>query len=134
MAMFLKGRWEFPSWAYYAVSRIRILLGFPPLFYLRSAPGRWAFGTVLGLVRVLVLVGVLSFAYSYFSNSGWSFGATVKHVLAFPDCTVARALGFEATFRGEPGYWPHHDADKDGIACEPYPVSGSGYRRGFVRP
>ncbi|MER8410500.1 excalibur calcium-binding domain-containing protein [Mesorhizobium sp. M1342] len=27
-------------------------------------------------------------------------------------CTAAR--------RGEPGYWPTHDADHDGIACEPW--------------
>ncbi|WP_311974133.1 excalibur calcium-binding domain-containing protein [Bradyrhizobium glycinis] len=22
---------------------------------------------------------------------------------------------------GEPGYWKHHDHDRDGIACEPWP-------------
>jgi len=132
MAVFLKGRWQFPSWLFYALSRVRGFFGFPPLFYLRAAPLRWLSRTFLGTVRLLILLGVLAFAYSYFINSPWPFSATVKHLLAFPNCSTARALGFEATYRGEPGYWSHHDADGDGIACEPY-VGGGSHRRGFIR-
>ncbi|MER9165284.1 excalibur calcium-binding domain-containing protein [Mesorhizobium sp. M7A.F.Ca.US.010.02.1.1] len=38
--------------------------------------------------------------------------SVLRHLAAFPNCTAAR--------RGEPGYWPTHDADHDGIACEPW--------------
>lgn len=133
MAVFWKGRWQFPSWAYYALSRFRAFFGFPPLFLLRTAPLRWAYRSFLGLTQLLILLALLAFAYSYFANSPWPFGTTVRHILAFPNCSAARALGFEATYRGEPGYWPKHDADKDGIACEPYPGGTSGHRRGFIR-
>ena len=34
------------------------------------------------------------------------------------NCTEARAAGYENIKRGEPGYAPKLDRDKDGVACE----------------
>lgn len=34
------------------------------------------------------------------------------------NCTEARAAGYEDIKKGEPGYAPKLDRDKDGIACE----------------
>jgi hypothetical protein len=41
----------------------------------------------------------------------------------YPRCDYARAAGVAPIRAGEPGYRPELDADRDGIACEPY--SGS---------
>ena len=60
--------------------------------------------------------------------SPWPAMATLKHVAAFPNCDAARALGLAPARQGEPGYWPRHDRDNDGIACEPWP-----YRQGYSR-
>jgi hypothetical protein len=45
----------------------------------------------------------------------------LRHVAAAPNCTAARAMGLAPAWRGQPGYYPQHDADRDGIACEPWP-------------
>lgn len=50
--------------------------------------------------------------------SPWPLIATLKHFAAYPNCDAARAVGLAPARRGEPGYWPSHDRDKDGIACE----------------
>ncbi|WP_027052424.1 excalibur calcium-binding domain-containing protein [Mesorhizobium erdmanii] len=42
----------------------------------------------------------------------------LRHFAAFPNCAAARAVGLAPARKGQPGYWPTHDADKDGIACE----------------
>ena len=44
---------------------------------------------------------------------GWPFTIPARHFLAWPNCGVAREMGLAPTFRGGPGYWRHHDADKD---------------------
>lgn len=51
------------------------------------------------------------------------FGAfdTLKHIASLPNCNAARAVGLAPARRGQPGYWPWHDRDSDGIACEPWP-------------
>ncbi|MBZ9741988.1 MULTISPECIES: excalibur calcium-binding domain-containing protein [unclassified Mesorhizobium] len=46
--------------------------------------------------------------------------SVLRHLAAFPNCTAARLVGLAPARRGEPGYWPTHDADHDGIACEPW--------------
>jgi hypothetical protein len=35
-------------------------------------------------------------------------------------CAQARAAGAAPLYANAPGYAPHLDADRDGIACEPY--------------
>lgn len=46
----------------------------------------------------------------------------MRHFAAYPNCMSARAVGLAPARRGQPGYWPHLDRDRDGIACEPYPL------------
>ena len=53
--------------------------------------------------------------------SPWPPTATIKHLLSFPNCAAARAVGLAPARKGQPGYWSGHDADNDGIACEPLP-------------
>lgn len=43
---------------------------------------------------------------------------------AFPNCTAAAAAGAYNIPAGSPGYGPHLDRDKDGIACENSAVGG----------
>lgn len=45
----------------------------------------------------------------------------VRHVLAKPNCSVARLVRLAPARRGEPGYHFEHDRDRDGWACEPMP-------------
>lgn len=40
--------------------------------------------------------------------------------ISFPNCDAARAAGFAPMRRGERGYHPRLDRDRDGVACEPY--------------
>jgi hypothetical protein len=47
-------------------------------------------------------------------------GEAVRHLLASPNCDAARSVGLAPAGRGQPGYYNRHDADDDGIACEPY--------------
>jgi hypothetical protein len=44
-----------------------------------------------------------------------------RHVAAARNCDAARAVGLAPALRGQPGYYPQHDRDNDGIACEPWP-------------
>ena len=53
--------------------------------------------------------------------SPWPIVTTLRHFAASPNCDAARAIGLAPALRGEPGYWQSHDADDDGIACEPWP-------------
>lgn len=52
--------------------------------------------------------------------SPWPPLTTLRHLAAAPNCDAARAVGLAPANRGEPGYWLKHDADRDGIACEPW--------------
>lgn len=42
----------------------------------------------------------------------------------FETCRHARQAQLAPALRGRPGYWPHLDADNDGIACEPFVENG----------
>jgi hypothetical protein len=60
--------------------------------------------------------------YPVVSNlSRWPLTVALRHAAAAPNCTAARAMGLAPAYRGEPGYYPQHDDDRDGIACEPWP-------------
>jgi hypothetical protein len=50
----------------------------------------------------------------------WPLSVIVRHLAAAPNCAAARRVGLAPARRGEPGYYPQHDADNDGIACEPW--------------
>jgi hypothetical protein len=68
--------------------------------------------TFIALVVVVVLLKLLT--------SPWPMDVTIKHWMSARNCDAAREIGLAPAMRGEPGYWPQHDRDKDGIACEPY--------------
>lgn len=78
-----------------------------------------------------VLVAISSFAATWgllvykpwtaFTSSSWSAADMAKHIVAFPNCSAARLVGLAPAYKGQPGYWPQHDRDDDGWACEPYP-------------
>jgi excalibur calcium-binding domain-containing protein len=50
--------------------------------------------------------------------SAWPAEIRAKHMAASRSCDAARAAGLAPATRGYPGYWPHHDRDNDGVACE----------------
>lgn len=102
--------------------RLRTPLWHPPQARAASArrathPLRW-----VGLIAVLS-VGVIGFTFTMLqiARSPWPVGVTIRHGLSSPNCTAARIMGLAPATRGGPGYYPEHDRDKDGIACEPWP-------------
>jgi hypothetical protein len=74
-------------------------------------------------IALAVWVGaVLGMSVAVFNHySPWSLLTVVRHVAAVPNCTAARTVGLAPAEKGHPGYYPSHDADGDGIACEPFP-------------
>jgi hypothetical protein len=90
-------------------------------------------GTLIGMSLALVL-GVGAGA-AYLTVEALSPGpilTLLKHVAAAEGCRTAHALGLTPAQRGEPGYWPHHDGDDDGIACERW--RGDGYADAYSGP
>lgn len=73
-------------------------------------------GTLLILLAILAMPVAL---VAYLLD--WPLMTTARHLLAWPNCGAAREVGLAPALRGAPGYWKHHDADKDGISCEPWP-------------
>jgi hypothetical protein len=53
--------------------------------------------------------------------SRWPLTVVLRHVAAAPNCSAARAMSLAPAWRGQPGTYPQHDADRDDIACEPWP-------------
>jgi hypothetical protein len=84
------------------------------------ANARWFYGHV----KIIFAISFVAAAVTWmFIRSPWPFVVTLKHIAAAPNCNAARAVGLAPARRGEPGYWSRHDADSDGIACEPWPRS-----------
>nr|WP_080587007.1 excalibur calcium-binding domain-containing protein [Bradyrhizobium japonicum] len=54
-------------------------------------------------------------------SSPWPVTTTLRHIASAPNCDFARLVGLAPARRGEPGYWKHHDRDRDGVPCEPWP-------------
>lgn len=73
------------------------------------------------LFWLLTACGLL-FAASYaFGSASLDFGSPVvaaRHYVAIGNCQTASYVGLAPARRGEPGYWPTNDRDKDGVACE----------------
>ena len=63
------------------------------------------------------------------ATSPWPVGTTLRHIVAAPSCTAARAVGLGSARTGAPGYYRKHDRDRDGIACETYAASRHGGTR-----
>jgi hypothetical protein len=82
----------------------------------RSMFWRW-FAVLCGAV------GIAGGAYlAITTTSPWPVSVTVRHLMAAPNCDAARAVGLAPAVRGAPGYYLSHDRDRDGIACEPWPL------------
>lgn len=80
--------------------------------------------------RSLIGSGIgLGIVGAHLALSPWPLLTTVRHLAASPNCATARLLDLAPARRGQPGYWPQHDADDDGIACEPVPRWKRGYGR-----
>jgi hypothetical protein len=69
----------------------------------------------------VVAVAVVAISIGLFALSPFAPVETLRHFASFLNCDATRAMGLAPALRGEPGYWPSHDADGDGIACEPWP-------------
>jgi hypothetical protein len=72
----------------------------------------------LTFLAVIPICGSFALVFWFFVASPWSFVLTLKHFAAFPSCRVAEAVGLAPAHRGQPGYWPNHDVDNNGVACE----------------
>jgi Excalibur calcium-binding domain len=73
-------------------------------------------------IAAFAAVGIAALAYPVLENlSRWPLTVALRHAAAVPNCTAARAVGLAPAYRGQPGYYPQHDRDRDGIACEPWP-------------
>lgn len=84
---------------------------------------RFAALTLLTAAGSFALVGGLMVLkpWTAIGGSSWTTTMRAKHVAAYPNCAATRALGLAPAYRGQPGYWPQHDRDGDGVACEPWP-------------
>ena len=80
------------------------------------------FDGLSGLLLKAIFIGLLLGAVcgGLLSLSPWPPLATLKHFASVQNCDAARAFGVAPARVGQPGYWASHDADNDGIACEPY--------------
>lgn len=71
-------------------------------------------------VPVLVAIGISILITGLMNSGPFPPIVLLKHIAAFPNCDAARTLGLAPSNKGEPGYWPQHDEDGDGKACEPW--------------
>ena len=78
---------------------------------------------VAAVVGVALLIGAAVFFYELQRNATrfGSWDLAWRHASASSNCDAARRVHLENALRGEPGYYPQHDADSDGVACEPVP-------------
>jgi hypothetical protein len=72
-----------------------------------------SFGLVWGMMMLK--------PWATLSSRPWSATMQASHIAAYPSCDAARAVGLAPSYKGQPGYWPQHDRDNDGVACEPWP-------------
>jgi hypothetical protein len=82
----------------------------------RRAARRW------GKMLALVAAGALAAWMALATLSPWPPAMTLRHLAAAPNCDAARFVKLAPSHRGGPGYWQDHDADGDGVACEPWRV------------
>jgi len=83
--------------------------------------GLFVLGLIVGGVSYLLLVAL----------SPWPPLLTLKHFAALPSCKLANAVGLAPAYKGQPGYWPAHDEDGDGKACELWVRNEHGWRRAY---
>ncbi len=77
--------------------------------------------TKLARYALMIVLGGAGAYFAMLALSPWPPLTTVRHLASIPNCAMARMRDLAPARRGQPGYWPQHDADDDGIACEPIP-------------
>lgn len=80
-----------------------------------------------GILWSLILISVMVLGWRMLNReplpqpphpSTWPAEMKAKHMAARKSCEAARATGLAPATKGYPGYWPHLDADNDGVSCE----------------
>ena len=72
-------------------------------------------------IAAFAALAIAALAWPVVQNlSRWPLSVAIRHAAAAPNCAAARMVGLVSARRGQPGYYPQHDGDKDGIACEPW--------------
>lgn len=84
-------------------------------------------------IPILIALALVALLGLKLILSPWPVTTTLKHWSAAPNCAAARAAGLAPARRGQPGYYLSHDADGDGVACEPFRRGSSDGPR-FLRP
>lgn len=84
---------------------------------------RYPWRAILGALPIVFLVAMyaVEIVGSFQRSRSMTIGEAFRHIAARPNCDAARAVNLAPAKRGEPGYWPSHDADDDRVACEPWP-------------
>jgi excalibur calcium-binding domain-containing protein len=72
------------------------------------------------VVVALVGAGAFLFNLQHYATKFGSWDLAWRHVTSQSNCDAARRINLASARKGAPGYYPQHDADDDGIACEPY--------------
>lgn len=78
----------------------------------------WLLRLIKSLLVGVVIITLLLFAL--WSLSPWPLTVTLRHLGSAPGCGAARFFELAPARRGKPGYYQSHDADADGVACEPW--------------
>ncbi|MDZ4776296.1 MAG: excalibur calcium-binding domain-containing protein [Alphaproteobacteria bacterium] len=74
-------------------------------------------GRLLRVALVAAVVGaVTGFGLIMLGYSDPLMG--LKHFASAPHCAFAKQLGVDRAHIRQPGYWKHHDGDRNGVACE----------------
>ena len=109
-------RWAMPSlWWLACIRRRRRRVAWRRKWL---APWRRVVQSCLPFVLVTTVAGLGIFT-AMETYKPWPLSVIVRHLAAAPNCAAARSMGLVPARRGEPGYYSHHDANHDGIACEP---------------
>jgi hypothetical protein len=72
----------------------------------------------IAIAVAILVVAALGVALAM---SPWPPLTNIRHIASAPNCDAARTMGLAPALRGQPGYYERHDADNDGVACEPWP-------------
>lgn len=72
------------------------------------------------LLKVAIIAGILGGAAGFgLVMLGYPDPVVgLKHFASAPHCAIAEKFGLENARYGRPGYWKHHDPDRNGVSCE----------------
>lgn len=79
----------------------------------------WSGGLTVWLMVCAACAGA-SAAVIVLTVPAGSWSERLRHVAAVPNRAAARTVGLAPAVRGAAGYWPAHDRDRDGVACEAF--------------